>query len=70
MRSLEKTDELLTRAEAAAFLRVRPETLAVWASTQRYHLPYIRVGRAVRYRRCDLDAFVTARTVGAGSVEA
>ncbi len=28
--------DLLTRREAAAYLGVTPETLAVWASTRRY----------------------------------
>jgi len=59
------TDErLLTREEAAAILGVRPQTLAVWASAQRYDLPFIKVGRCVRYRMRDLQAFIDRRTVG------
>lgn len=59
--------ELLTRAQAAEYLGVRPQTLAVWAMTQRYGLPMIKVGRLTRYRRSDLDAFLTRRTVGAST---
>jgi excisionase family DNA binding protein len=59
--------DLLTREEAAAYLGIRAQTLAVWASAQRYALPYVKVGRLVRYRRRDLDAFLEARTVGAGA---
>jgi excisionase family DNA binding protein len=62
-----RVDPLLTREEAARYLSIRPQTLAVWASTRRYNIPYVRVGRAVRYRRSDLDAWLRERTVGEGS---
>ena len=55
--------QLLTREEAAAFLGLKPQTLAVWATAKRYHLPMIRVGSRVRYRRADLEAFLDRRTV-------
>ena len=53
---------LLTREEAAARLGVKAQTLAVWASTGRYSLPFIKVGRLVKYRQADLDAFLIGRT--------
>jgi len=56
--------QLLTRAEAAEFLGMRPQTLAVWALTGRYNLPCIKVGRSVRYRLSDLEAFLDRRTEG------
>ena len=59
-------DRLLTRKEAAEFLGLAPQTLAVWASTRRYDLPYIRVGRAVRYRFSALSAFLERNTFGHG----
>ncbi|MGH8729962.1 MAG: helix-turn-helix domain-containing protein [Burkholderiales bacterium] len=62
--------ELLTRPQAAAFLGVSERTLAIWACVKRYGLPYIRVGRLVRYRRSDLEAFLAARTVKAAPPEA
>lgn len=55
--------ELLTRQQAAEYLSIKPETLSVWASTQRYQLPFVKVGRSVRYRRVDLDRFIAQRTV-------
>lgn len=61
---------LLTREEAAQFLGVKPDTLAVWHSTKRYAIPLIKVGRAVRYRRSDLEAFLESRTIGGECVEA
>jgi excisionase family DNA binding protein len=59
------TSSLLTRKEAAEYLLVKPQTLAIWATTGRYNLPMIKVGRLARYRRADLDKFLDRRTVGA-----
>lgn len=55
---------LLTRADAAAYLGVSKGTLEVWACTKRYPLPYVKVGRLVKYRLSDLQAFVASRTIG------
>ncbi len=60
--------ELLTRDEAAKYLGVKRTTLDTWASTKRYPIPFIRVGRSVRYRRADLDQFLESRTVRPASV--
>jgi excisionase family DNA binding protein len=59
------SDPLLTRTQAAQFLDVSAEALAVWASTKRYKLPFIKIGRKVRYRQSHLDEFLRSRTVGA-----
>jgi hypothetical protein len=50
--------KLLTPAEAALLLRVSPGTLAVWRSTKRYPLNYLKLGHAVRYREADVLAFL------------
>ncbi|MCA9803865.1 MAG: helix-turn-helix domain-containing protein [Cyanobacteria bacterium HKST-UBA02] len=55
--------ELLTRREAAEYLGVAPETLAVWHCTKRYPLPVVKIGRLAKYRKSDLDAFIESRTV-------
>jgi excisionase family DNA binding protein len=57
-------DELLPRPAAAAYIGVRPQTLAAWATLGRYDLPFVRVGRLVKYRRSHLDAWLASRTVG------
>ncbi|WP_249354852.1 helix-turn-helix domain-containing protein [Ralstonia sp. 3PA37C10] len=49
---------LLDRQEAAAYLGLKPQTLANWAVTKAHNLPYVKVGRNVRYRKQDLDAFI------------
>ena len=59
-----KPDSLLTVEETATYLRVKPQTLATWRCTQRYPLPYVRVGRAIRYRLTDVQEFLRARTIG------
>ncbi len=57
------SSDLLTRAQAAEYLSIQPQTLSVWASTGRHNLPLIKVGRSVRYRRADLDRWLAERTV-------
>lgn len=63
---LRKTGErLLDEREAAELLSVKPGTLAVWRSTKRYPLPYVCVGRSIRYTESGLLAFIASRTVSA-----
>ena len=54
---------LLSRKDAAAYMGICVQTLALWASSKRYDLPYLKVGKSVRYRLSDLDAFLASRTV-------
>jgi excisionase family DNA binding protein len=55
---------LRTTEQAAQFLGVKPQTLSVWRVTGRYDLPFIRVGRNIRYRQVDLDRWLASRTCG------
>lgn len=64
-----KASDLVSREDAAAYLGVSPKTLATWATTRRYLLPYVKVGRVVRYRLADLDRFIESRTVTPGEVQ-
>ncbi|WP_334180713.1 helix-turn-helix domain-containing protein [Pseudomonas nitroreducens] len=48
--------------QAAEALGVKRTTLAVWRSTGRYCLPYLKVGRLVKYRISDLAEFLARRT--------
>jgi hypothetical protein len=57
-------DQLLSRAQAAAYLGLSSRTLAVWKSTGRYALPVIKIGRLAKYRKGDLDAFIARSRVG------
>jgi predicted site-specific integrase-resolvase len=53
-------DKLVPRKIAAQLLGVAPQTLAVWACTGRYSLPYIKIGKRVRYRLTDIENFIKA----------
>lgn len=58
------TSPVISRKEAAAYLGIAPGTLEVWASTKRYNLPFIKVGKRAMYRVRDLDQFLENNTVG------
>lgn len=60
--------QMLSRAQAAVYLNVKPQTLSMWACTGRHSLPFIRCGRLTRYRRSDLDAWIQGRR-GTSSAE-
>ncbi|TMQ76812.1 helix-turn-helix domain-containing protein [Candidatus Accumulibacter phosphatis] len=59
---IEATSELVDDKTAAEILGIKASTLCVWRSTGRYNLPFIKVGRSVRYRRSDLGAWLERRT--------
>jgi excisionase family DNA binding protein len=61
--------ELLDEKAAAEFLDIAPGTLSVWRSTGRYRIPFVKVGRRVRYRRADLEAWLASRTRTNGATE-
>lgn len=50
---------------AADFLGVKDQTVRAWRRSGVVKIPFFRVGRAVRYRMADLEAFVERnRTTG------
>lgn len=59
---------LLNESEAAAFLDITIGTLQVWRSTGRYGIPFVKIGRSVRYKRADLEAWIESRTHGSPSL--
>lgn len=61
----QQADPLLTNDEAAAVLNVAPATLEVWRSTRRKVIPYVKLGKAVRYRLSVLHAEIEKSTVHA-----
>jgi helix-turn-helix protein len=65
------SDPALDDKAAAAYLGVKPQTLAVWRCTGRYDLPFEKIGARVRYRQSALDAFRARRTyTSTGEAEA
>lgn len=63
-----KSDQLLTPAGFASEYGIPEGTQAVWRCTGRYSLPYLKIGRLVRYRRSEIEAWLSARSMGGASV--
>ena len=59
--------KLLTPNQAAEYLGLKPQTLATWRCNARYGLPFIRIGRSVKYRLADVENWLKSRTVGAAA---
>ncbi len=58
---------LLTKEDVSTILGVSVGTLAVWRTTKRYNLPYVKAGRLIRYREEDVRAFINSRMQGEGA---
>ena len=58
-----KMNNLLTTKEAADFLGIPSRTLENWRCNQRYNLPYIKIGRLIRYRMIDLVDWINSSRV-------
>jgi hypothetical protein len=54
---------LVTPAETAKLLNTTAGVLAVWRSSRRYGLRFVKIGRKVMYRREDIQKFIEARTM-------
>ena len=55
---------LLTQEAAAKLLGLtNPATLACWRCNKTYDLPYVRVGRLIRYDLREIEKFIERRTV-------
>lgn len=50
---------VLDTDEAARFLGISPASLASWRCTGTVRIPFVRIGRAIRYRMADLETFLT-----------
>lgn len=53
---------LLDQSPAAAFLGLSESALQAWRTTGRYNLPFVKVGRRIKYRLGDLRQFLESRT--------
>lgn len=53
---VDKSEKFLTVIDVASLLSVRPSTVYQWASSGK--IPHYRLGRIVRFRRKDLEAWV------------
>ncbi len=58
----EESVALMTVDEAASYLRLAPWTLRHWVCQKK--IPYVRLGRSVRFRRKDMERFVNQNVHG------
>jgi excisionase family DNA binding protein len=61
--SPERSTRLLTTEEAAALLGAKPQTLSIWRCTRVRNIPFVKIGRLVRYRERDLIAWLEKNTI-------
>lgn len=64
-----RDSDLIDPAPAAELLGVTEGTLSVWRSTGRYSLPFVKVGRKVKYSRKALESWLESRTRSSGATE-
>ncbi len=55
-------DKLLSTDQTSDFLGITKDTLAVWRTTKRYPIPYIKVGHLIKYKLSDLERWLDSRT--------
>lgn len=57
--------EVMTVSEVAQYLRVNPQT--VYRKTKAGELPAVRIGRAIRFRRSELEAWFKKEPISVNS---
>ncbi|MDP5131160.1 MAG: helix-turn-helix domain-containing protein [Paraglaciecola sp.] len=62
MNTTTPTSTLLTPLQVAERLGVTTGTLAVWRCNGTTQIPYVKIGRVVRYRERDIVAFLDGQT--------
>ena len=60
------TKILLTQQEVAKYLGTTVGTLNVWRHLGRNAIPFVRLGRSIRYRKEDLDTWIDSHVVRNG----
>ena len=55
-------NDVMTVSEVAEYLRVNPQT--VYRKAKAGELPAVRIGRAIRFRRAELDQWLSTVSVG------
>ena len=60
------SDALLTRKELAQIFKVTPQTIVRWEHAGMF--PALHLGSRVRYRRQDVEAFITKAQAAQGGV--
>jgi excisionase family DNA binding protein len=58
--AIHDSDRLMTDREAAEYLRIKPRQLYTWRVNGL--VPFIRIGRTLRYRKSAVDAALAKHT--------
>jgi len=56
-------DVIVNTEEAAQLIRTPAKSLIKWRSTGEHNIPFIKIGRNVRYRTVDLRKWIEAHVV-------
>jgi excisionase family DNA binding protein len=64
MQTHDQAPELFDERQLCTLLDISPITATKWRAKAKGP-PFIKVGRLVRYRRSDVDAWLRANTIGA-----
>lgn len=64
-RNISLDDNIIVNTSEASILICTPEkSLIKWRSTGEHNIPYIKIGRNVRYRTADLRQWIEAHVQG------
>ncbi len=58
-----ETDRLLSTEKAAELLSIPASTLSKWRSTGQVRIPFVKIGRQIKYRTTDLRRFIESSTI-------
>jgi len=59
---MSSVNKLVDEEEAAKFLNVSPRSMSKWRSTKEHGIPFVKIGRAVRYSIEDLESYIEKHT--------
>lgn len=57
------TDRLIDTETAAELLSIPAATLIKWRSTGQVRIPFVKIGRQIKYRTTDLRRFIASSTI-------
>ena len=57
------TDMLINTEKAAELLGIPAATLTKWRCTGQVRIPFVKIGRQIKYRTGDLKSFIESATI-------
>lgn len=56
-------EKLLSSKETARILGLSSRTLDVWRCNGKIHIPFVKIGRSVKYRLSDIESYIQQQTM-------